>query len=130
MLLLDDIKLQIIRKAFKDEYIIGDLYFFSSIINICNTLENAQKAIPEGRYKLVTSYMSTFKRDYVLLEDVPGRSAIFIHPGNTAKDSKGCILPGINDKIGFVSNSTKFAKWLCDTVACSKQAYITIQRRL
>ena len=27
--------------------------------------------------------------------DVPGRSAILIHPGNRASDTRGCILPGL-----------------------------------
>lgn len=49
--------------------------------------------IPEGTYK-VRQYQS---RKFGLtwrLEDVPGRTDILIHAGNTITDSKGCILVG------------------------------------
>jgi hypothetical protein len=49
--------------------------------------------IPEGTYKVVphngTKYQGVWR-----LENVPGRSAILIHAGNTEDDTRGCILVG------------------------------------
>ena len=39
------------------------------------------------------------------LVDVPGRTDIEIHPGNTSKDTKGCQCPGSNRTTDFVGGS-------------------------
>lgn len=39
------------------------------------------------------------------LMGVPGREGILIHAGNTMDDTLGCILVGVNDKVGMVSDS-------------------------
>lgn len=54
--------------------------------------------IPNGRYKCVPwgwgkNSTVKFKRTW-LLENVPGRTAILIHAGNTTADTMGCILVG------------------------------------
>jgi len=59
--------------------------------------------IPPGEYDFVympKSYSGKY-RDCYHVKDVPGRSEILIHSGNTADQTKGCILPG--KKIGFLS---------------------------
>src|ERR1700690_780212 len=49
--------------------------------------------IPEGRYRLVKRYSPHFKW-HLMLENVPQRSSILIHPANNAvKELKGCIAP-------------------------------------
>lgn len=79
----------------------------------CYTLENpvtSQKiqghsAIPNGTYKVVL-YMSP-KHGYMvpLLQDVPGFDYVEIHPGNTALDTKGCILVGQSEGVDFIGSS-------------------------
>jgi hypothetical protein len=62
--------------------------------------------IPEGRYHIYTFVHS--KMGMVIgLEDVPERSEILIHPGNTIKDTAGCILPGTGCSYGKVLYSKK-----------------------
>ena len=53
-----------------------------------------QSAIPRGTYKVTITPSNRFKRDLPLLLNVPGFDGIRIHPGNTAADTEGCLLPG------------------------------------
>lgn len=56
--------------------------------------------IPEGTYICEKVDSPHFGVTYKV-RDVPGRSNILLHKGNTISDSKGCILPG--RKFGKVS---------------------------
>jgi hypothetical protein len=56
-------------------------------------------AIPRGTYKIQITPSARFKRDLPLLIDVPGFTGVRIHPGNTAEDTEGCLLPGL-DRLG------------------------------
>ena len=51
--------------------------------------------IPEGKYKVHRIYSPKFGNCFHV-QDVPGRSAILIHRGNYTKDTRGCILVGLN----------------------------------
>ncbi len=71
-----------------------------------------ETAIPAGRYKVILSASHVFKnRDgspKVLPEllDVPGFSGVRIHGGNTAADTKGCILVGkYRDRSDYIHES-------------------------
>ncbi|MGP1274361.1 MAG: DUF5675 family protein [Caulobacterales bacterium] len=79
---------------------------------LCWTLENAWRnnerrvsRIPAGRYRVILRDFGSWNdrlaarfpaihRGAIELIDVPGRSAILIHPGNYHTDTLGCILPG------------------------------------
>src|ERR1700743_2206922 len=66
-------------------------------------LNNApqQSCIPTGTY-LVVPHNSIAHPNVWELENVPGRSGILIHNGNTENDSKGCIIVG--DSVGEIDN--------------------------
>lgn len=53
----------------------------------------SMSCIPIGTYKC-EKWNGTKYRDVWELRDVPGRSYILIHQGNTIKDTQGCILIG------------------------------------
>lgn len=58
-------------------------------------LENNLYKIPAGRFDLYGKYSPTFKKNKVYIE-VPGRSNIMFHGGNTAGETKGCIIIAAN----------------------------------
>lgn len=58
-----------------------------------NDNERGISCIPEGTYNCIPHSGPQFKNVW-LLENVPGRSAILIHAGNSIADTRGCILVG------------------------------------
>ena len=140
--------LTLIRKWKKADYTIGQLYAGGRLI--CNTIEDADRglhmymslteikkrkiasetAIPVGTYKLNVSPSPKFGRRLIEVLNVPGYSGIRIHKGNTAKDSAGCILPGMNTEKGKVTNSTKYEELLTSMVDSAinngEEVYLTI----
>ena len=66
--------------------------------------------IPQGTYQGVLHTSPKFGATYLL--DVPGRSEIILHSGNTTQDTEGCIL--IGSKFGKIKGqpailNSKFA---------------------
>lgn len=71
-------------------------------IPLCYTLEDPDNdnqvgisCILTGTYNCIPHSGPKFKNVW-LLENVPGRSAILIHAGNTIADTQGCILVGLS----------------------------------
>ena len=67
----------------------------------CLTLEETwndnrknDSCIPEGTYE-VRKYSGTKYKDVWQIYDVPNRSAILIHWGNTDNNTSGCVLAGL-----------------------------------
>lgn len=53
-----------------------------------------ETAIPAGRFPVIITPSQHFRRYLPLLCNVPGFDGIRVHPGNEAKDTRGCLLPG------------------------------------
>jgi len=51
-------------------------------------------AIPRGSYRVKISFSSRFQKYLLEVLDVPQFTGVRIHPGNSAKDTEGCILVG------------------------------------
>jgi len=111
-------ELKLIRFAKKRDYTIGHLLVDGH--PLCDTLEptwrdvgwgrpgrkvKGHTAIPEGRYAVVISYSPHLQAWLPLLLHVPLFEGIRIHAGNTAADTQGCILVGLNLKPGMVIDS-------------------------
>lgn len=107
------VNLLIIRDTFTKESTIGRLFINGE--SFCDTLENPYinnerniSCIPEGQYKVrLRLPRESATRDYLhlLVQDVPNRSYILFHRGNTAKDTSGCILVGNGREHNAVNNS-------------------------
>jgi len=84
----------LIRDSIVNDAVLGSLLIGGT--KICDTLENKDKLIPCGAYKLSVSKSPKFKRDLVLISnnDVPATRGVRIHAGNSAKDSSACVLVG------------------------------------
>ena len=94
-----ELKLQ--RKWLTEQSTIGELTIDGK--HACYVLEDVVRAekihgktaIPAGRYRISLTPSARFKRILPLLNDVPNYAGVRIHPGNTAADTEGCLLPGM-----------------------------------
>jgi len=99
-------KLRLERQILSDECTIGELSV--DMVPECWICEDCDRhlednpdakikgktCIPRGTYNVVITPSARFKRDLPLLEGVKGFDGIRIHPGNSAADTEGCLLPG------------------------------------
>lgn len=120
-------ELKLVRKNFTQVSTIGELFIDGKFE--CFILEDIDRgldqrmetgtiksikvygktAIPKGRYEIAITYSNRFKKKLPLLLDVKGFEGIRIHPGNTAADTEGCLLPGtmagenrvLNSRVAF-----------------------------
>lgn len=110
-------------------------------ITICATIELPWKnnsarisCIPEGRYPLIKRYSPKFRNHY-LVEDVPDRQYILLHPANNALlELKGCIAPvSIITGIGQGSLSVRAMQTLhsqlLPALNTNEKVFITIKKK-
>ena len=116
-------RLTLKRIANRPTYCIGKLYingkYWSDVLEDTDrgldstmTEEEIKKikvkgetAIPTGIYKIILNYSPKFKKVMPLLTNVKGYSGVRIHSGNSAKDTEGCLLVGLNTVVGRLTNS-------------------------
>lgn len=121
--------LYLMRNFLKQEYTIGNLFATGYELNgkkirkieegfLCNIIEDkfrgndlknkkvyGETCIPEGNYEIKMTYSAKYKKELPQLMNVPFFEGIRIHSGNSAKDSEGCLIPGMNKEVGKVLDS-------------------------
>ena len=83
--------IQVIREKTINGAIPSKIYLDGSFF--AYGLENENFAFPVGRYSVSGKRSEKFGANKIYL-DVPGRSGIMFHGGNTKDDTKGCVLVG------------------------------------
>ena len=81
-----------------------------------------ETAIPKGIYEVQITYSPKFRRKLPLLLNVKGYEGVRIHAGNTARNTEGCLLPGINDVVGRVNNSRYWFELLYARIQAAEKA--------
>lgn len=85
-------KLLLTRTKKTPNAIFGKLYINNTFL--CYTLENSSLAIQTGSFDVILYKSQKWGYAVPLLLNIPGRSWIEIHIGNTKADTEGCILVG------------------------------------
>ena len=112
-------KLLVKRKKQVNESTLGELYINGTYY--CRTLEDRVRdlgpngegkvfgatAIPAGIYKIILNMSQRFQKILPRLLDVPFFTGILIHKGNTAEDTHGCILVGLEEHGDRITKSTE-----------------------
>lgn len=127
-------ELTLIRHFIGNDYTIGKLLI--NEVNFCDTLEppvsitggkmSFPVAIPSGVYIIEFRMSHTFNKKMPYLVDVPERSGIMIHVGNSVKDTHGCILVGKNSIKGGLQFSQLQFDMLCFMIKHSQRNSIHI----
>ena len=107
-------KLILRRKVFTATSTIGELRKEDGAL-LCFTLEDrtrpdgekipGETAIPFGTYEIALTQSQRFRCRLPLLLNVPNFNGVRIHPGNTAEDTRGCILVGMTKQADKIINS-------------------------
>ena len=106
-------KIEVIRVFTANDATVGKMYIDG--IDTCYTLEDVVRplgekvygktAISAGRYRVDVTPSARFKRDLPILLDVPNFTGVRIHAGNSAEDTHGCILVGLEQHGDTISRS-------------------------
>lgn len=141
-------RITLVRIANRPTYCIGKLYIDG--VYFCDTIEDTDRglkdemtveeilkkkvkgetAIPTGIYPVYLTYSPKYKKQMPLIDNVKGYGGIRIHSGNTSKDTEGCLIVGLNTKVGMVTQSRKYYNILFkELVKTKSKIIIDIQRK-
>lgn len=115
--MIESLKIQVVRFAFKPNYTIGRLFF--NDVYFSNTLEDTVRilgpngegkiygktAIPSGEYEFNLVFWPKFNIWTPRLLKVPFFEGVRVHSGVTDQDTEGCILVGKNTIVGKLTES-------------------------
>jgi len=104
-------EIKVVREKLTDKSTVGKMYIDGAFF--CYTLEDVvretkiygETAIPTGRYEVIVNFSNRFQQQMPLLLKVPNYEGVRIHPGNSAKDTHGCILVGEVQGEDFIGKS-------------------------
>lgn len=96
--------------------VIDDSPEFVTLEDAWRDNERLISCIPQGRYKIKLHRSPKFGLTYQVM-DVPERSHILFHAGNTHKDTHGCILLGmqygrIGSESAILASRSAFLKFM------------------
>jgi len=123
------LKLTLHRVLMNETCTIGELYV-ENVIE-CHTLELPVRdglpgsAIPEGIFLVANRFSPHFGRNVPHIDNIPNRSEIEIHWGNTQENTRGCILVGRTWSPGdpcFISESRLAFDALYEKIAAAFSA--------
>lgn len=77
-------------------------------------------AIPAGRYRVGMRPSARFGRELPRLAGVPGFEGVLIHAGNSAADSRGCVLVGRRAPGAILTDSRKALAEVCRLVRAAE----------
>lgn len=120
------------RDVLGDDFTLGKLSIDGKFF--CYTVEDkvrekkipAVTAIPYGTYKVSLTMSNRFKKILPLLHDVPEFTGVRIHSGNTAADSEGCIIVGLERHSKGVLRSRSAMDALMDVLQKARDMEIEI----
>ena len=126
------------RLYFKDTYTIGKCtvdgeYISDTIedkVRELNSKEDkvyGETAIPAGTYDADIYFSKKFGYKVIRLFNVPYFEGVYVHKGNTAKDSHGCLILGYNDKKGWVSRPTEALNKLIKAVEGADKIKVIVE---
>lgn len=104
-------QLKIVRYTFTPDSTIGS--FFIQDKFECYTLEDAYRpikipgetCIPYGVYEIAFKFSDRYKMLMPYITEIPGFKDVFLHTGNTKKDTAGCPLLGQKKDKDIISGS-------------------------
>lgn len=86
-----------------------------------------QTAIPNGTYSIIIDFSARFRKQLPHILNVPNFKGVRIHPGNTSKNTEGCILLGTTWTGGdFIGNSRTAFNSFFDKLKEAKTATLVI----
>lgn len=144
-------RFELVRKYFTEYSTIGELFLEGKFI--CFILEDKDRmldnawdeerikkekvfgrtAIPTGEYRIEWTWSPKYQKTMPEVLRVKGYQGIRIHPGNTAEDTQGCLIPGLKMTIDNVLNSrdatTKLYTLIKTAIDNKEQVFINIKRK-
>ncbi len=114
-------------------HILEDVVREQSGVPVSVWKQQGKTAIPQGKYQITITLSKRFGRQLPLINAVEGFDGIRIHPGNTAADTEGCLLPGMsvapdgNSVLESRFAFTKVYKLIDDTLMTGEPVSIEIR---